>query len=71
MTPKIRLILVLCVCVFLLLSIFLVPIISMDAIPCQYYSSGYTSLSYYLFNVGPTFLNGKFYWMTHSYSNCV
>lgn len=51
--------------------IFLVPFIPMEIIPCQHYGAGYASLSYYLFNLGQTFLNGKFYWMTQGYAGCV
>ena len=55
------------------LFFFLAPVVRMDIIPCQYFGSGYASLSYFLFNTGEAYLShqGHFFWLTQSYANCI
>lgn len=56
---------------------FFAPIVPMLIIPCQYYGSGYASLSYRLFHIGEGYfpptpsVSRGFYWLTESYANCV
>ncbi len=54
-----------------LLFFFFVPVVWMNIIPCFSLGHGFSSLSYYLFNAGETYLNGHLVWMTESYANCI
>lgn len=53
------------------LFFFFAPIVWMNIIPCLLHRDGYASLSYYLFNIGATYLNGHFTWFTQNYSKCI
>jgi hypothetical protein len=53
------------------LFFFFVPVVWTNILVCSAYGYGYSSLSYRVFYVGETYINGQFLWLTHGFSWCI